>query len=227
MTITLHHPWLDWKFGADHRIFGWPLNMPGFSRANRVIWRQLRNADLPPDLEVQPWLAAELAARGAQDAPCFLTSRRIDAYCHRQVQVGEVQVECVATVGLSNAERVGARVDRSGRDWDRDLGASFGTINVAARVTTGLTDAGLIEALSILVQARTVAVMDAGHRLPTGLATGTGTDCALIAARADAPAQDYAGLHTDLGEALGGAVYTAVLQAARDWQATIGTVSEG
>ena len=227
MSVTLHHPWLDWDLEADHHSLGWALNRPGFVTTRRVIWRELRNADLPPDLDVRPWLAAELDARAASDAPCFLTSRRIDSHRVASHRAGNVTADCVATVGLSNAERIGARVDRSGRDWDRDLGAGFGTINVAVRLNTGLSPAALIEALSILVQARTVAVLEAGHPLPTGLASGTGTDCARVAARADAPAQDYAGLHTDTGEALGGAVHAAVLAAARDWQATVGRLSEG
>lgn len=227
MTITLSQPWLTWDFCADHHIFGWPLNMPGFAVARRVVWRQLHNADLPPERDVRQFLADELAAFGAFDAPCFLTSRRIDTFEHRTFRAGSAFAECLVTVGLSNAERVGARVDRSGRDWNRDLGANFGTINIAARVDRGLTDAGLIEALAIIVQARTAAVIDAGHRLPTGMATGTGTDCALVAAPCLATKEDYAGLHTDIGAALGGAVYTAILDASRAWQATIGTISEG
>jgi adenosylcobinamide amidohydrolase len=227
MTIALAAPWLFWDLGAEHRIFGWPLNMPGFGMARRIGWRQLRNADLPPERDVKLFLQDELQAQDALDAPCFLTSRRIDSYEHRHVLAGEAQAECIVTLGLSNAERVGARVDRSTRDWDRDLGAMFGTINIAAKVNQSLTDAGMIEALSILVQARTAAVIDAGHRLPTGIATGTGTDCALIAAPLESARQDYAGLHTDLGVALGGAVYQATFDAAKHWQATIGTVSEG
>lgn len=227
MSITLSAPWLFWDLGADHRIFGWPLNMPGFGVARRIAWRQLRNADLPPERDVKLFLQDELGTQNALDAPCFLTSRRIDTYEHRSFVSGQAQAECIVTLGLSNAERIGARVDRSSRDWDRDLGTMFGTINIAARVNHGLGIPGLIEALSIIVQARTAAVMDAGHHLPTGIATGTGTDCALIAAPCSGESHDYAGLHTDIGVALGGAVYQATLDAAKHWQATIGTVSEG
>jgi adenosylcobinamide amidohydrolase len=73
----------------------------------------------------------------------------------------------------------------------------------------------LIEALSIATQARTAAVMDVNLMLPTGRATGTGTDCIAVAAR-PGPAL-YAGLHTDIGEALGAAVYQATMTGARDW----------
>jgi adenosylcobinamide amidohydrolase len=48
-----------------------------------------------------------------------------------------------------------------------------------------------------------------------GPATGTGTDC--IAVAAPAGSCTYAGLHTDIGEAVGTAVYRATLAGARDW----------
>ena len=227
MTVTLKHPWLVWDFGADQRVFSWALNIPGFANARRVVWRELRNADLPPDLDVTNWLEQELAQNTLQDAPCLLTSRRVDTYEFGQFSADTTTAECLATVGLSNAERVGARVDRSNRDWNRDLGAKFGTINIATRLNRPLTDAAMIEALSIVVQARTAAILEIGHRLPTGLATGTGTDCALVAAPMGPNMQKYAGLHTDIGAALGGAVYAAVHRAALHWQATIGTISEG
>lgn len=227
MTPHLCKPWLICDLGAEHRVFSWALNMPGFAVAHRVIWRELRNADLPPERDVNPWLRDELAGINALDAPCFLTSRRIDTFETARITQGQATADCVATVGLSNAERVGTRVDRSTRDWNRDIAAGFGTINIAAKVDQGLSITGLIEALSIVVQARTAAVMDAKIALPTGIATGTGTDCALIAAPAGATPQDYAGLHTDIGAALGGAVYDAVLRAALGWKATVGTWSEG
>jgi adenosylcobinamide amidohydrolase len=72
--------------------------------------------------------------------------------------------------------------------------------------------------MSIVAQARTAAVMDAGHDLPTGRATGTGTDC--IAVAAPQGAERFVGLHTEAGEAIGRATYEAVLDGARDWMAT-------
>ena len=58
--------------------------------------------------------------------------------------------------------------------------------------------------------------MDHGAKLPTGIATGTGTDCVAVAARAGDNA--YAGLHTEIGEAVGRATYDAVLAGATEWQ---------
>ncbi|WP_338091677.1 MULTISPECIES: adenosylcobinamide amidohydrolase [Phaeobacter] len=86
------------------------------------------------------------------------------------------------------------------------------------RLSEGLTHAGLIEAMSIAVQARTAAVMEAGIVLPSGTATGSGTDCVAVAAPAGAT--PYAGLHTATGEAIGKAVYQAVHLGALEWKST-------
>ncbi|KZY44290.1 adenosylcobinamide amidohydrolase, partial [Roseovarius sp. HI0049] len=157
----------------------------------------------------------ELAARGAGDAVTFLTSRDIRHFTTATATAGKTEAQAVATVGLSNAERVGHRVDYAGRDW--------GTINVALRLNRGLTEPALLEAMSVAVQARTAAVMEADMPLGPARATGTGTDCVAIAALTG-PVR-YAGLHTDIGEAVGRAVHTAVLDGARHWLATRGETS--
>ena len=207
MRIILDRPWLELELGADARVLSWALTRPGFVAARRILWREVRNADLPEDLDVRTWFQGELAARGALDAVAMLTSRDLDAFETAEATVEGITAVCVATVGLSNAERVGTRMDRSGKDW--------GTINIALHLDLPLSDAALLELMSVATQARTVAVMEAGHRLPTGLATGTGTDCIAVAAPAgDTP---FAGLHTPQGEAAGRAVHAAVARAARIW----------
>ena len=207
MNPLLDRPWLEWRLPAPMRVLSWSITRPGFVAADRIIWREVRDADLPEGLDVRRWLRAELAARGAGDAVAMLTSRDLSAFETATATAGAVRARCVATVGLSNAERIGSRLDRAGRGW--------GTINVAAALSAPLSRAAQIVALSIAAQARTAAVIEAGHSLPTGIATGTGTDCIAIAAPAGrAP---YAGMHTAAGEALGRAVYDAVRAGARVW----------
>ncbi|WP_209424478.1 adenosylcobinamide amidohydrolase [Pararhodobacter sp. SW119] len=223
--IVLDRPWLSFDLGVEMTVLSWTVNRPGFVRGRHLIWREIRNADLPPDLNVKAWLDAETARLGKPDAPCLLTSRRLDAFVRHDAREGTVAACAVATVGLSNAERVGTRTDRTGRNWDLDLGAHYGTVNVGVRVDHPLSRAGMLEALSIVTEARTAAILDAQVHLPTGLATGTGTDCIAIAAPEGV--DDYAGLHTDCGVALGRAVYGAVLAGARDWQSTVGLIRGG
>ncbi|MEX3316663.1 adenosylcobinamide amidohydrolase [Sulfitobacter sp. PS-8MA] len=211
-AVQLARPWLSFDLGQEMQVLSWAINRPGFVRADRIIWREVRNADLPEDLDVQDWFARELQAQGETASVAFLTSRDVSRFTQARRQAGDISAHCVATVGLSNAERVGQRVDRQGQVW--------GTINIAVRLDHGLSQTGLIEALSIATEARTAAVMDGGVQLPSGLATGTGTDC--IAVAAPAGATDYAGLHTQLGEALGAAVYAATRAGTLAWLAQYG-----
>lgn len=232
MSVVLDAPWLEFDLGREMQVLSWAPHGAGYRLADRLIWRQVRNADLPEGLDVGDWLRRELAARGALEAVVMLTSRDVRAHHLARAEVEGVDVTALATVGLSNAERVGHRVDRSGRDWNRDLtqesqAREYGTINIGVRIDAPLSQTGLLEAMSIATQARTTAILEAGHRLPdqSGLATGTGTDC--IAVAAPEGANDYAGLHTAVGEAVGRAVLQAVREGARGWQATIGQISGG
>ncbi len=206
-TLSLNAPWLTFDLGAEHQILSWSLNHPGFCRPSQIHWREVLNRDLPEDLDVYRWVDEQLAAREQLDAVLFLTSRDVTCFEERRSLVGDVTAHAVATVGLTNAERVGARVDYSS--------TNLGTINVALQLSTDLSQGGLLQAMSIAVQARTVAVMDAGIQLSTGIATGTGTDCVAIAAPTGKI--PYAGLHTDTGHAIGRAVYDAVHAGALAW----------
>jgi adenosylcobinamide amidohydrolase len=189
------------------QVLSWSINQPGFVTTDKILWRAVTNQDLSPELDVVDWAKEELNSKDAQDAVLLLTSRDITCFEQETVTVGDVCVHAVATVGLSNAERVGDRMDYSARDW--------GTINVAVQINQGLTQAGLLEAMSITVEARTAAVMDANFALTTGPATGTGTDCVAIAAATGTT--QYAGLHTDIGEAIGKAVYRVIERGCAQW----------
>jgi adenosylcobinamide amidohydrolase len=120
----------------------------------------------------------------------------------------------VATVGLGNVLRVGAAPTPE----------TVGTINLVCQVSAPLSPLALIEALAIAVEARTAAVLDA--RIPTPpvgeSATGTGTDCAVIAAPPGTPALPYAGKHTAVGSVIGAAVYAAVEKGIARWQRAAG-----
>lgn len=216
MRMVLDRPWLALNLGAPHLVLSWSITRPGFVTADRIVWREVRNADLPQDLDVAGWLRGELAGRGWSRAVAMLTSRDLTAYETAEATVDGATAFCLATVGLSNAERVGTRMDRSGKDW--------GTINVAVQVSQALSEAALLECLSVAAQARTAAVIDTGHALPTGIATGTGTDCIAIAAPAGgAP---FAGLHTPLGQAVGRAAYDAVRRGAQVWMDKVRRIGE-
>lgn len=208
MIVNCERPWLSADLGAPHRVLSWAPHKGGITTASRILWREVRNADLPEGFDIAPWLSAELVARQAQDTVCLLTSRDVTSHVFTRAEVEGITVEALTTAGLSNAESVGARRDWQAMDW--------GTINIAVQIHARLTETALIEALSIATQARTAAVIDCALHLPTGIATGTGTDCIALAAL---PGTDHphAGLHTAVGEAVGAAVRRGVAQAAGEW----------
>jgi len=171
----------------------------------------VRNADLTPTVDPLALLRDGLSSIGALDAVGLMTSRDIRRHFLGRAEVGGVTATCLATVGLGNGEVVGRR--RQARP------EGFGTINLLVHVDAGLTDAGLLETLSIATEARTVAVVEAGYRPGgVGAVTGTGTDC-VVAACPPGGRIAYAGLHTAVGEAIGAAVLAAVRPGAADWMA--------
>ena len=206
-AIKLNAPWLTIDFPEPLQVLSWAIDRPGFVEAERLVWREVKNKDLPIDLDVRKWLLQQLDEKHITKAVTLLTSRTIEKYVVKHATIEGVTALSVVTAGLSNAERVGKRVDRSGKDW--------GTINVAVVLDAGLTQAAMLEAMSIATEARTAAMCDARYKIATGYATGTGTDCIAIAA----PEGDtcFAGLHTAIGEAIGKTVYDAISHAVSDW----------
>lgn len=206
-AVRLDRPWLIADLAEDLRVLSWAPFGAGLVRSARIVWREVRNADLTEGFDVESWFAAEMAR--FPGAVGMMTSRDIATFTRAEVTVEGIRADCVATVGLTNGESVGRR-----RRWGpRD----FGTINILVATDAALTEAGQLEALSIAVEARTAAVIDVGVEAPTGRVSGTGTDCLALACRPGAGR--YAGLHTPVGEAVGAAVRAAVAAGASDWKA--------
>jgi len=213
INLSLDHPWLCLDLGAQMQVLSWAPYRSGLTYARHILWREVRNADLTEGFDAIHWLGNEVSTRKESPAVAMLTSRNIRMNSLEVAVCGQFRVHCLATVGLTNAERIGTRLPVVAGD--------YGTINLAVVINQGLTEAAMIEALSIATQARTAAVIDAGHELATGRATGTGTDCIAIASPKGDTA--YAGLHTDLGEAIGRATYNAVAAEAKRWKEDEGT----
>ena len=209
MNIELRAPWLVANLGDTFRAVSWAPHRSGIVQTRRVAWREVRDADLTAELDVPTWLAAEAREAGLEDSVVMLTSRGLENHHFREAIVGQSSAKCIATVGLGNAERVGHRVS--------PIASGVGTINVLVVVSAALSEAALLECISIAAEARTAAVLECGRTVPSGSETGTGTDCIVVAAQEGEIT--YAGKHTDVGEVVGRSVYEAVVQGARDWMA--------
>ena len=135
MDIVCDRPWLVAELEGPHRVLSWSLTAPGFVTARRIVWREVRNADLPAGFDALSWLKRDMVDAGHGEA-----------------------------------------------------GFATGPDGAAA--------------------------------------TGTGTDCVVIASPIASPIGGdeavFAGLHTALGEAVGAAVLAAMRAAVGEWMAECG-----
>lgn len=209
-ALSCRPPHLVASFDAPQTMLSWSITKPGFRTARQVAWLEVRNADLPPSLDPVAGIAALMAEAGFGDAVCLVTSRDVTRHHLGQSTVEGVTATCLATVGLSNGERVGQRCT--------EPVPLPGTINVLLHVSQPLSEAALIETISVVTQARTAAVIDSGVRRAGVAVTGTGTDCIVVAAPKGEHRESFAGLHTAIGEAVGDAVYRSIRAGAAVWE---------
>lgn len=201
-------PFLVAEFTETQNMLSWSLTRPGFVVARSVTWLEVSDGDLPVDVDPVELLRKRMSDAGHGDAVHLMTSRNLEHHHLASAVAGAVTSSCLATVGLSNAGRVG----------DIHAGSvRLGTINLLAHVDVPLSEAARLEALSIAAQARTAAIMDLRLIHNGQIVTGTGTDCIVISSPIGRPEMPFAGLHTDIGTALGRAVYDAVTEGGRGW----------
>jgi adenosylcobinamide amidohydrolase len=205
--VVHRQPWLVLDFGDARAVLGWPVIGPHDGVARRVAWLQVTNAELPAHRDPAAYFRARAAGDGIEAEIGLLTAADLG----RHAEIADGPARAVVTLGLGNAESVIPDAARGpARPWHA------GTINIVAALDAALSQAARLEALSIVTEARTAAVLAHGRTLADGrAATGTGTDCIVLATATDGRREIYAGLHTECGRALGAAVYGAVEAALR------------
>ena len=207
--MTLEPRLLLASFSTPQNMLSWSINRPGFQIASKVAWIEVRNAELPPGLDPEQLVADRLSDRGIPDAVALITSRTVAQHDCVRKTVEEITASCLATVGLSNGERVGHRQS------EKPL---MGTINTLLHVDQPLSSGAFIELVSIVAMARTTAILDSGVQRNRISITGTGTDCIVVAAPRAEPEARYAGMHTAIGEAAGAATYEAIRSGTEIWR---------
>jgi adenosylcobinamide amidohydrolase len=206
------------RFARRQRFLSWAIAGGGMTRGREVAWCQVTNADLPLEVDPAAVLGERLALAGVPDAVGLLTSADIGRYVQHTARSGDLEARCVATVGLGNRLRAG---DSPGPS------RPAGTINVLCALSRPMTERAMIEATALCAEARAVAVYESGVRsLRSGLtASGTGTDCHVIAAPDEDDGEEqgrgeplaFVGKHTDAGYLMGQVVLAAVTLGARSW----------
>jgi adenosylcobinamide amidohydrolase len=203
--------WLVVRFASEHDVLSWAPVGGGFRRATAVAWHRVQEEELRPPVDAKLLLEGRMRAASLARAVGLMTSRRLDSYSDARCEWGGVAAHAIATVGLGNALRAG---DPPG------AAARIGTINVLCQLSVGLSEEALVEALAIVVEARTTAVLESGvtSTISGDAASGTGTDCAVVACPAGARSRAaYAGKHTDVGHVVGASVHRAVLAGIHRW----------
>src|SRR5262249_36698794 len=94
-----------------------------------------------------------------------------------------------------------------------------GTVNLLVQLSRPLSDNALVECIALAAEARTAALLQlhVPSRRSFRSATGTGTDCIVVAAPEGPGGERYPGKHTALGAALGRAVRDATARGGRRW----------
>lgn len=203
------------RFPTVRRTLSWAVTNGGIGRARAVAWRRVGDDELLPDVDPVALLRDSLARHQLDDAVGLLTARDLDSFDCVSRELDGVTARAVATVGLGNALAAG---DPPGPMSNR---ARVGTINLLVELSRPLDEAGLAEALALAAEARTAAVLEARvpSRRSSRAATGTGTDCIVVAAPDEGAALGWVGKHTVAGALVGSVVREAVARGVGKWLA--------
>jgi len=202
--------WLTLGFGEPHQILSWAVVNGGMTRSRHIAWLKVGKNGMGQGIDPRVFLKEKLKQKGINKAVGLLTSADLDSFVDIEKEFCQNSARCIATVGLSNALRIG--------DLPRSS-EHVGTINLVVQLSMPLSDEAFVEAISIAAEARTAAVLNScTPSIRSGLpSTGTGTDCIAIAAPISGKPSVYAGKHTDIGHLIGAAVYEAITKGVERW----------
>lgn len=184
------------RFPTPYRTLGWAPLGGGYARtrliSNHQVDKNDRHATEAPRLFLSRRIRALEPDAGV--AVAMMTGAQVANAAYVCVRRGTLAVAAWCTAGCSNALRAGDRATVAD--------TRPGTINLIVAISQPLVDAALAEAIQIATEARVLAVQQAGIvSTRSGLpATGTGTDCIVIAAPAGPRPHPWCGKHTLMGE---------------------------
>lgn len=213
LNEELSSKWLQIDLGEDHQLLSWTIVGGGWRVARQVVWRQVKNSDLSRDVEPRDFFIRKLRGEGFNAAQVvgFLTSASL--LNHVDITAGDKSnwVRCVTTLGLGNALTIGDPIG---------LPIRVGTINILVQTSSALAFSASLEAMSLVTEARTAAMLElqVPSTMSARFATGTGTDCIALASPMRDLKEVYAGKHTRIGSLIGQAVYASILQAGQGWR---------
>ncbi len=192
-----------------YQVLSWaPLN-GGAGRASVIINHQILISERAATDNPHPYLDALVRRLGFKPtaAVAMMTGVDIRKARYAAARRRDLMVGAWCTAGCSNALRIG--------DPATVKAPAPGTINLALVINQPLAPAAMAEALAMATEARVAAVLSAGATSTRThqAATGTGTDCIVVASPVRGRAHPYCGKHTLLGELIGQAALRSCAKA--------------
>jgi len=203
------------EFTVPHQVISSAVLNGGIVEAGHIVNLKVpksHNATESPEKT----LANYCASREWQGTTVgMMTAASMDSFRMTKETVQGVDLVVLVTTGLSNPRRVGDPAEH------RSMAAQSeetGTINIVVITSAILTDPAMVEALMIVTEAKTAAMLEAGIRSPVSneIATGTGTDSTAVVSGQGPETVCYCGKHVLFGEVLGRMV-TKTVASSIEW----------
>lgn len=208
LQVLLKDRWLLVSFDEFQETRSWAIYGGPRKITRNVVWYYVRKGDLSISVDAKEFSRNLFIQNGFENAVGLLTGASLTRYADIHKTNGDLLVRSIGTVGMENALRVGDPIS------PLEL---VGTINLLCAISVPLTEEAFWEAMSLVVEARTAAVLASGiSSSQTGLpATGTGTDCIVVAAPAVSGGLpiEFVGKHTLVGSLIGSCVFETMSQA--------------
>jgi adenosylcobinamide amidohydrolase len=213
-------PW-DWqirertliiRLNELHRVLSWASLGGGWRYANAIINHQVAVDERTATEQPRRYLSrlTKLLRLNSQAVTAMMTAADIRKIGYAIARRGDFAVGAWCTAGCSSALPCG------------DPASAFpspGTINLAVVINQRLSGLAMAEALAIATEARVATVFEAGilSTRSNQPATGTGTDCIVVASSRRGETHQYCGKHTLLGELIGKAAMRGCSKALHRW----------
>jgi adenosylcobinamide hydrolase len=203
------------NLGGRRRVLASAPQGGGFGHACYIMNHQVEpdahsDQGFPDPARYLRRLASRLGIRGGTVG--LMTAVPMTQVVMARVSTDRLWVECFATIGVTNAVRVGAWPVSPLRQKNGET--KPGTINLILITNAHLSGAAMVTAVQVVTEAKTGVLL--GHPVLKSSgnprATGTGTDAVVIACRLRGQGAPliYSGTHTVIGALIGRAVTRCV-----------------
>jgi len=208
VSTTLANNTLVIKFPRSWPVLSWAPHRGGSTISSCVFNHQLGKFN-ENDLDSIFKNVAD-SLRLPEDATGLVTGAEIKNYRECVLNHGSLWVHGIVTVGLANARTAGDTADMPLQTAPNPPG----TINLILACNALPDISGKIEAVHVATMAKARALRDMGVTSEKSgrIATGTGTDCIVVAGSGEIN-ENYCGMHTVLGELIGNVVYQVITEA--------------